>query len=136
MHAVEMSFRISGNHFLQRTAANHLKTSAGINSRDKISLLLALLLGAESPHIGQGSLLDAFATLDTALRDEIPIDRLEWIQRSCKVLVKPQQPLDLLRLEADIGIDEEQMRGRRIVQESSDQGAARARDQGVTAKQR
>src|SRR5208282_2540389 len=126
MHAAKVSFGISGNHALQCAAADHLKTAAGINSRDKIPLLLTLRFGAEGSDVGEGSLLHAFAALDTALRDEIPIDRLERIQRSGEVLIKPQQPLGLLRLETDIGIDEQQMRGRRIVQESRDQSAARS----------
>src|SRR5208282_2006970 len=111
MHAAEMSFGISGNHSLQSTASEKLKTATGINSRDKIPFLLALRFGAESPDIGQGSLLYALAALDTTLRDEIPIDRFERVERPGKVLIEPQQPLDLLRLEADIGIDEQQMGG-------------------------
>src|ERR1039458_5006217 len=109
MHAAEMSFGISGNHLLQRAAADQLKTAAGINSRDKIAFLLTLRFGAKGSDIGQGSLLYALAALDTALRNEIPIDRLERVQRPGKVLTEPQQPLPLLRFEADIGIDEQQM---------------------------
>jgi hypothetical protein len=59
MHAAEMSFGISGNHPLQCAAADHLKTAARINSGDKIALLLTFRLRAESPNIGQGSLISA-----------------------------------------------------------------------------
>src|SRR5208282_1528677 len=74
MHATEMSFGISGNHFLQRAAADQLKAPTSISCRDKIALLLTLRLRAEGSDIREGGLLYAFAALHTALRDEIPID--------------------------------------------------------------
>src|SRR5208283_5038040 len=106
----EMSFRISGNHSLQRTAPDQLKTASHVSPRDKISFLLALRLRTKGSDIGQGGVGHAFAERDTALWDEFPIDRFDWVERAGEVLVTRDQPLDLLGLETDIGIDEQQMR--------------------------
>src|SRR5271154_1042711 len=115
MYVCEMRSRISPDHLLERTAADQLKTTAGISSRDKIAFLSAFRRGTESSDIGQRSLLHTFPTLDATLRNEIPIDRLEWVKRPGKVFVEPQQAFDLLRFEADIGIDKQQMGSGRIV---------------------
>ena len=70
------------------------------------------------------------------MRDELPIDRLQRVERSREILIYIEQPFDLLRFEADVGIDEKQMRGCRVVQKCCEQGAARACDEGIAAKQR
>src|ERR1700722_1714343 len=128
MHAPEMSFRISRNHSLQRIAADQLKAAAGISCRDEISFLPALRLRTELSDIRQGSLPYTFAAFDATLRNKTPVHRLERVQRAGKVLIKPQQPLDLLRLKADISVNEQQVRGSRSVQKRGNQRATRPRD--------
>src|SRR5271154_5981961 len=115
MHTAEMSFRISRNHALECAAADQLKPSTHINPRGKISLLLPLRLRRERSHRRECSLPYAFPALHTALRDQVPVDRLQRIQCPGKLLINTEQPLHLLRLEADIGIHEQQVRGRWIV---------------------
>jgi hypothetical protein len=83
-----------------------MKTAAGINCRGEILFLLTLRGVTESSHIRQRSLANTFAALHAAPGNQIPVDRLERMERSSKILITSKQSLDLLRLEANVGVDE------------------------------
>ena len=65
------------------------------------------------------------------LLDLAPVDPLDRIDRRAHVGAAFDQAQNLLRLEADIGVDEQQMRRGRIVEKLRDQARPRARDQRV-----
>ena len=63
--------------------------------------------------------------------DLVPIDALDRVDRRTHFGAALDQAQDLLRLEADIGIDEQQMGRVRVVEELRNQARPRPGDQGI-----
>jgi len=85
--------------------------------------------------IGGSSRAEPFAA-DHAVRNCLPIDRLQRVEARDEILVETQHAQELLGLEGDVGIDEQEMRCLRRVEESRDEDAARAGDQRIIAEER
>ena len=96
---------------------------------------MPLIAIEERSDIGESSRAEPFAA-DHAVRNCLPIDRLQRVEARDEILVETQHAQELLGLEGDVGIDEEEMRRLWRVEEFRDDDAARARDQRIIAEER
>src|SRR5579883_2506928 len=122
---------IGGGHPLERLALDELEAGPGIlRGREAVGHFERLPL-AHLADIDEAGLLEGLVGLAEALGGALPVDHLRRIEPGDDVLVEAQHARHLLGLEGDIGVDEEEVGGGRVVEEAPDNGAARPGDERV-----
>jgi hypothetical protein len=107
-----------------------------IDRRGETSLAHQVGFGAERADIKQRRGLKAFRLGGGAPdRRMASVDDFQGINPCDEILIEAQHVKNLLRLETDVGVDEEEVGGLRRLQELTDERIAAAGDQRIMAEQ-
>src|SRR6202007_502353 len=136
MGAHVAGFGISRDHTLDDRPFQKHKSSAAIDGGGKAALGLTIFSGAKRANVkerraGKG-LLRSSRPFD---RRAAPVDHFEWIAPADEFVVEAQHVKNLLGLEANVGVDEQEMGGL-CLQKLAHQRIAAAGDQRVMPKHR
>ncbi len=136
MRAGVAGLRIGLDHALDDPPFQQHESATAIDGRGETSLARAFGPGAERADIKQGRGLKALGPAGGAPdRGMAPVDHFQGIDAGDEILIEAQHVKYLLRRETDVGVDEQQVRRLRRLQELADEGVAAAGDQRIMAEQ-